>query len=85
MGLRKRWWSNEKCFVFKQKPNKQNECYWAPCDPGVWVECREQGGKKVMCWAGEMLGKLIIGLKIKILAMGTPTWEISSKVKTFVG
>ena len=53
-------WSDEKWFVLKQKPNKQNERYWAPCDPGIEVECREQGGKKVMCWAGVVGGKVII-------------------------
>jgi hypothetical protein len=52
-------WSDEKWFVLKQKPNKQNERYWAPCDPCVEVECREQGGKKVMCWAGVVEGKII--------------------------
>ena len=53
-------WSDEKWFVLRQKPNKPNERYWAPYDPGVEVECREQGGKKVMCWAGVWEGKLII-------------------------
>ena len=53
-------WSDEKWFVLKQKPNKQNEPYWAPCDPGVEVECREQARKKVMCWAGVIQGRIII-------------------------
>jgi hypothetical protein len=46
--------------VLKQHPNKQNEIYWAPCDPGIDVECREQGGQKLMCWAGVVQGKTII-------------------------
>ena len=52
-------WSDEKWFVLRQKPNKQNERYWAPCDPGVEVECRARW-KKVMCCAGVWEGKLII-------------------------
>ena len=53
-------WSDEKWFVLKQAPNKQNERYWAPVDPVVEVECREQGGAKVMCWAGILAGRIII-------------------------
>ena len=53
-------WSDEKWFQLKQGPNKQNERYWAPCDPEVEVECRVQGGQKVMCWAGVIEGQLII-------------------------
>lgn len=53
-------WSDEKWFLLKQAPNKQNERYWGPCDPEVEVECREQGGQKVMCWAGVINGQIII-------------------------
>ena len=53
-------WSDEKWFVLKQHPNSQNERCWAPCDPGVEIECREQGGQKVMCWCGVVDGKIII-------------------------
>ena len=37
-----------------QKLNKQVERYWAPCgkDPQVKTSTRNQGDKKVMCWAG---------------------------------
>ena len=44
----------------EQKPNKQNEMYWAPVDPMIEVQCKVQGGKKVMCWCGVLDGKLII-------------------------
>jgi hypothetical protein len=38
------------------KPNKQVERYWAPCgkDPQVKTSTRNQGEKKVMCWAGRV-------------------------------
>lgn len=53
-------WSDEKWFVLKQRPNKQNERYWAPVDPDVKVQCNVQGGEKVMAWCGLIMGKIII-------------------------
>ena len=52
--------SDEKWFKLLQAPNKQNERYWAPEDPHVQVECREQGGKKVMCWAVMIEGRMLL-------------------------
>ena len=49
-------WSDEKWFVLLQAPNR----YWAPCDPEVEVACKEQGGQKVMAWAGVVQGQVII-------------------------
>ena len=46
--------------MLKQHPNKQNERYWAPFDPEVTVECKEQGGLKVMCWAGVVRGRVFL-------------------------
>ena len=53
-------WTDEKWFHLKQSPNKQNERYWSPVNPGVNVECREQGGRKVMCWAAIVKGRVIV-------------------------
>ena len=49
-------WSDKKWFILRQHPNRQNERYWAPCDPEVEVVCKEQGGQKVMAWAGVVQG-----------------------------
>ena len=40
-------------------PNKQNERYWGEVDPKVEVDCKVQGGKKVMCWAAVINGQII--------------------------
>ena len=53
-------WTDEKLWVEKTHPNKQNERYWSQVDPEVEVGCREQGGKKIMCWAGLINGKIIL-------------------------
>ena len=53
-------WSDEKLWQEKTKPNKQNERYWAVVDPMVEEECREQGGRKVMSWAGLINGQIIL-------------------------
>ena len=36
------------------------ERYWAPCDPEVEIDCKEQGGKKVMALAAVVQGRLVI-------------------------
>ena len=46
----------------KVRPNKQNERYWGVKDPEVEDECRVVGGKKVMCWAALVNGKVILHL-----------------------
>ena len=45
--------------MIKQAPNKQNERFWYPIDPEIELECRVQGGLKVMAWAGLVNGKVI--------------------------
>ena len=39
---------------------RQNYHFWAPCDPEMDVHCKEQGAKKVMCWAVVMHGKVLL-------------------------
>ena len=53
-------WSDEKLWEEKVHPNKQNERYWAEADPETEVDCRVQGGRKVMCWAGIINGDIIL-------------------------
>ena len=53
-------WSDEKWFMLKQSPNKQNERFWYPFDPEIEREGRVQGGLNVMAWAGLVNGKVII-------------------------
>ena len=52
--------SDEKKFVEKVNPNRQNERYWAPADPLVMEENRVQGGKSQMCLAGLIDGRFIV-------------------------
>lgn len=53
-------WTDEKWFTLSQAPNRQNERYWAPCNPNVDVECKVQGERKVMCWAAIVGGQVMI-------------------------
>ena len=53
-------WTDEKLFFLHSAPNKQNERYWAPENPNVTIESKEQGGKKVMCWAAVVDGRVLI-------------------------
>ena len=52
-------WSDEKWFVLHQSPNKQNSCRWAPFNPHELVQCKQQGGKKVMAWVGIVDGVVL--------------------------
>ena len=52
--------SNEKWFVIRQHPNKQTECDWAPFDAEIEVDCKEQGGQKVICWEAVIRGQFIL-------------------------
>ena len=52
-------YGDEKYFVLKQGPNRQNDRYWAPVNPHELVETKDQGGKKAMCWVGLVEGKVI--------------------------
>ena len=52
--------TDEKNFEEKTRPNKQNERYWAPVDPEVLDDCRVVGGRKVMCWAAIIDGRVIV-------------------------
>ena len=40
-------WSDEKWWVVKMKPNKQNDRFWAPINPHRYIESKEQGAIKV--------------------------------------
>ena len=53
-------WSDEKLWFEKIRPNKQNERYWAESDPEIEVDCKQQGGKSVMCWAALIDGKVLL-------------------------
>lgn len=52
--------SDEKWFTEKLWPNKQTERYWAREDPEIEYDCMQQGGKKVMCWAAIIDGRVIV-------------------------
>ena len=51
------FFSDEKIFEEKTRPNKQNETYWGEVDPEIEAENRVQGGRKLMCWAGLIDGR----------------------------
>ena len=48
-------WSTDKWCVLHQSPNKQNDRRWAPANPHRLVQCKKQGGKKVMAWVDGMV------------------------------
>ena len=54
------FFSDEKIFTEKIRPNKQTERYWCNVDPEIEDENRVQGGRKVMAWAGLINGKVVI-------------------------
>ena len=53
-------WSDEKWFVRIPHPNRQNERIWAPHDPEIETNTRNQGESKVMCWAAMVDSTMII-------------------------
>ena len=53
-------WTDEKWFVLNSAPNKQNERFWALENPKVTVNCKEQGAKKIMCWAAVVDGQVFV-------------------------
>ena len=54
------FFSDEKMFEERSRPNKQNERYWCNVDPEVEDANRVQGGRKLMCWAGLIDGRVVI-------------------------
>ena len=54
------FFSDEKTFEERSRPNKQNERYWCQEDPEIEDENRVQGGRKLMCWAGLIDGRVVI-------------------------
>ena len=52
--------SDENLWVEKQHPNKQNERNWANHDPNVEIDCKQQGRRAIMCWAGLINGEVIL-------------------------
>ena len=67
--------SDEKMFQLNPAPHRQNDHIWAPFDPDVEVECKVQGPKKVMCWAG-MVGDSILKLR---------WWDEDQRPRTMTG
>lgn len=54
------YFSDEKVFEEKTRPNRQTERYWCNVDPEIEDENRIQGGRKIMCWAGLIDGKVVL-------------------------
>ena len=54
------FFSDEKTFEERSRLNKQNERYWCQEDPEIEDENRVQGGRKLMCWAGLIDGRVVI-------------------------
>jgi inhibitor of nuclear factor kappa-B kinase subunit alpha len=52
-------WSDEKWFVRKTPPNRQNERYWALVHPHEFEEHQKQGGEKIMAWVGIVDGEIL--------------------------
>jgi len=52
-------WSDEKWFVRKTPPNRQNERYWALVHPHEFEEQQKQGGDKIMAWVGLVDGGIL--------------------------
>ena len=52
-------WSDEKWFVKKTAPNRQNERCWALVHPHEYVEHQQQGGEKMMAWVGIVDGEIL--------------------------
>ena len=53
-------WSDEKMWMDKRIPNKQNERYWAAENPYIDIDCSTQTVHKRMSWAGIVDGKVIL-------------------------
>ena len=52
-------WSDEKYFVLKQGPNKSIHKVWAPVNPYINIECKNQSQQKIMVWVGLFAGEVI--------------------------
>ena len=52
-------WSDEKWWVLHQRPNRQNDRYWAAHNPHRYMECNIQGDVKAMSWVGVMNGQVV--------------------------
>ena len=53
-------WFDEKLWVEKQHPHKQNERNWDNRDPNVEIDCKQQGRRDIMCWASLITGEVIL-------------------------
>ena len=53
-------WSDEKLWVQKPHPDKKNEKLWAQGNAHYEVECKQQGGRCIVSWAGLINGRVII-------------------------
>ena len=54
--------SDENLWIEKHQSNEQNERYWSNHDPNVEIDCKQQGGRGIMCWAGLNNGEVILHL-----------------------
>jgi inhibitor of nuclear factor kappa-B kinase subunit alpha len=52
-------WTDEKWFVLKNAPNKKNDHFWSPINPHAVVDCKIQGGVKMMTWAAMIDGRFL--------------------------
>ena len=52
-------WTDEKWFVLKQAPNRQNSRCWAPSHPHEIIDCKKAHGQKVMAWVGMVDGRIL--------------------------
>ena len=52
--------SDEKLWDEKRHLNKQKERYWAIRDHDVEIDCKQQGGRGIMCWTGIINGEVIL-------------------------
>ena len=60
-------WSDEKLWVQISQANKKNERYWAQNNPHYDVECKQQRGRSIMCWAELINGWVITLVNKKLL------------------
>ena len=73
----------------KQHPIKRSERYWAFCDPNIEIDCKQQGRRGIMCWAGLINGEVIlhwfnvgtsINQNVYLEMLHTDVWPIISRV-----
>ena len=77
-------WSHEKLWVGQQHSNKQNGRYWADNDPNVEIDCKQQRGRCIMCWAGLTNGEVILHInKPKCLFLNASDRYVAKSCECF--